>query len=155
MLAYAETLLGIPYRWWNPEVSCCDTSGPFWAGYTEEVPLEIIQKGHTNCAGFLNLLCLKFGLPIPGAKEHHFYAGGTGLWWQFFEESSRMAPYQEERLYPKGTILLRKYRDEGDQGHIAIIYDEKRIIHSWPEKGVVIEEPASDYYEVVILNYFK
>ncbi len=153
MMNYAETFLGIPYRWWNPEVSCCDTSGPFWAGCEGEIPLENIQTGHMNCAGLLNLLCLKAGLPIPGAKEKNFYAGGTGMWWNFFEKENMMVPYEAGKVYPVGSILLRKYRDEGDQGHIAIVHDEQRIIHSWPEGGVILEEPDTEYYERVVLGW--
>jgi hypothetical protein len=155
MMEYAETFLGIPYRWWNPEVSCFDTTGPFWAGCTEEVSLETAKKGEMNCAGFLNLLCLKAGLPIPGAKEKHFYAGGTGMWWNFFEERGMMIPYEAGISYPVGSILLRKYRDEGDQGHIAIVHDERRIIHSWPEGGVILAEPDTTYYEMVVTGWLN
>lgn len=153
MLAYAETLLGIPYRWWNPEVSCCDTTGPFWASVGGEVPLESIKVGHLNCAGLLNVICRKFDIYIPGAAERHFLAGGTGLWWEMFEEMGVLIPYEEGKAYPKGTILLRKYKAIDDQGHIAIVYDEKRIIHCWPEGGVILDEPAPDYYEMVVLGY--
>jgi hypothetical protein len=159
LLDYAASLVGIPYRWWDPAVSCCDTTGPFWAGAggIGEVRLEEIQRGHLNCAGFLNVLCRRAGLKIPGAREAHFWAGGTGLWWQHFEESGRMEPYDPAANYPPGTILLRKYYSEEDQGHIAVIYagggDSSQIIHCWPEKGVVIEAPAADYYEAAVRGF--
>ena len=155
VLTYAETLLGIPYRFWDPDVSCYDLEGPFWAGRKGEVPLKEIQNGHTNCTGFLNLLCLKFNLPIPGSEEKHYYSGGTGLWWAMFEEKGKLVPFEEGKVYPQGTLFLRKYRDVEDQGHVAIVYDDTHIIHSWPEKGIVIEKPVTGYYEAVVLDWFQ
>ena len=154
MLAYAQTLLGIPYRWWNPEVSCCDTTGPFWAGATGEVPLPEIQAGHLNCAGLLNVLCRKLGIAIPGATEGHFYAGGTVSWWDFFTVTGRLEPYVEGVVYPPGSIFLRpfKYARE-DEGHIAIAVEDGLILHSWPEKGVVIEKPEVGYYQAVVREF--
>lgn len=153
MLSYAKSFLGIPYRWWNPMVSCCENTGPFWACEGPEVPLEEVQKGHMCCAGLLNLVCRKFGLEIPGAKDLHIYAGGTGLWWDFFEETDRLQPFDPSVSYPKATLLLRKYKSEEDQGHIAICMGEDLILHSWPEKGVVLEPRDPNYYEAVVLEF--
>ena len=155
MLSYAASFVGIPYRWWNPEVSCCDKEGPFYASLGSEVPMEVIQKGHMNCAGLLNLICRKFGLEIPGAKEEFFYAGGTVCWWDSFKSKGQLQPFDPSLIYPKGTILLRQYRSEEDQGHIAIVYDRTTIIHSWPEKGVLMEELDPTYYEAVVVGFLK
>jgi cell wall-associated NlpC family hydrolase len=155
MLSYAESLVGIPYRWWNPAVSCADETGPFYAVEGDEVPLETIQKGHINCAGLLNVICRKFGIEIPGAKEKYFYAGGTRCWWLYFQAQDRIEPFDAQKEYPKGTLLLRDFKQQGDEGHIAIVYDKRRIIHAWPEKGVVIEECDSTYYEGVVLGFLK
>ncbi len=106
-----------------------------------------------NCAGFLNLICRKFGLEIPGAKEKHFYAGGTRSWWLSFERTGQLKPFNPTQSYSPGTLLLRDFRSEEDQGHIAIVFDGTKIIHSWPEKGVVIEERMSDYYEGVVVGF--
>ncbi len=153
MFTYAKSFLGIPYRWWNPAVSCCDTTGPFWAGCNAEVLLAEVQRGHLNCAGFLNVLCLRAGIPIPDAAEGGFYAGGTVSWWRFFEGAGKLKPYVEGAAYPPGSILLRKYYHEEDQGHIAIVCGEGLIIHSWPEVGVAIEKPAEGYYEAVVRDF--
>ncbi len=66
-----------------------------------------------------------------------------------------MIPYEAGISYPVGSILLRKYRDEGDQGHIAIVHDERRIIHSWPEGGVILAEPDTTYYEMVVTGWLN
>ncbi len=153
MLDYIHSLLGIPYRWWNPEVSCCDVVGPFWASEGGEVPIEQIRLGHLNCAGLLNVLCRKLQIEIPGAKERHWFAGGTGLWWDFFEESGWHESYDETKSYPKGSILLRKFRTIEDQGHIAIVWENGKVLHCWPEKGVIIEDPEKGYYERVVPGF--
>jgi len=154
-LEYAEKLVGIEYRWWNPQKSCCESTGPFYAEQGDEVPVTEIQKGQLCCAGLLNVICRRLGLHIPGAVEKHFYAGGTGMWWDWFEEKSMLQPYKEGGIYPKGSILMRQYKSEEDQGHIAIVYDDERIIHSCSEKGVVIEKPWSDFYEAVIIGFLS
>ena len=155
MIAYAKNFLGIPYRWWDPAVSCSDETGPFYAVEGGEVPLDVVQTGHLNCAGFLNVLCRKAGIAIPGAKERHFYAGGTVLWWEFFDANGMLEPFDPLKEYPEGSILLRQYSSEEDQGHIAVCTGGKTILHSWPEKGVVLEEWDPSYYTKVVVGFFK
>lgn len=155
MLSYAKSFLGIPYRWWNPNVSCCENTGPFWAAEGTEVPLEEVVRGHVNCAGLLNLLCRKFGIEIPGSTSRHFYAGGTVSWWSYFEERQMLEPFDSTKEYPVGTILLRKYRSEEDQGHIAIVCESFKIIHAWPDTGVAIADIQPDYYENVVIGFLK
>jgi hypothetical protein len=154
-MSYAEQFLGIPYRWWNPSVSCCENTGPFWASEGPEVPIGEVQKGQMNCAGLLNLICRKFGLEIPGAKEKFFYAGGTRCWWLYFERKGLLQPFDPLVEYPKGTLLLRDYKSEDDQGHIAFVYDRTRVLHSWPDNGVAIEETAPNYYEAVVVGFVE
>lgn len=155
MLSYAKTLIGIPYRWWNPAVSCSDTDGPFYAVEGGEVPLEVIQRGHLNCAGLVNVLCRKFGKEIPGAKERDFYAGGTGLWWKYFEQQGVLETFDPAADYPVGSLLLRPYATEEDQGHLAIWIGGKTILHSWPEGGVILQEVDPTYYKAVVKGFFK
>jgi hypothetical protein len=153
-IEYAKSFLGIPYRWWDPAMSCCETTGPFWAEPGAEVPLELVRVGLMCCAGLLNLICRRFGLPIPGSLERHVWAGGTGLWWEYFEENGMAQPYEEGKVYPAGTILMRAFRKEReDEGHIAIATGDGQIIHSWPEKGVVIEPPEAGFYEVAVVGF--
>ena len=154
IIEYAKHLCGISYHWWNPLVSCCESIGPFWAEAGPEVPYEYIVRGGLNCAGFLNVICRKFNLPIPGSIEKHIWAGGTYLWWDYFEKNNMIVPYNENTIYKPGTILLRPFKEaREDEGHIAIVYNETQIIHCWPEKGVVIEAPMRDYYEVAVIGF--
>lgn len=151
---YAKTLVGIAYRWWDPEISCCENTGPFWAAGGKAVPVEEIRRGQLNCAGLLNVICRWAGKPIPGSVEKHKWAGGTGLWWEFFESFAGTCPYVEGNVYPPGTILIRQFREpKEDEGHIAIVYDAENIIHCWPEKGVVIEPAATDFYEAAVVGF--
>jgi cell wall-associated NlpC family hydrolase len=145
LLQYGKTFLGIPYRAWNPEQSCLGDHGPFWA-FPGAVPhLQIVQKEQMNCAGFINLLCRKQGKPIPGVAEASYTAGGTGDWYLFLKE--KLICYDPTVVYPAGTLLLRRYRNEEDQGHLAVSLGDGTVLHSWTTQGVAIDTTFPDYYE--------
>lgn len=147
----AKLYLGIPYRWWDPNVSCYGECGPFWAfpGGVPSIPR--IQKEHLNCAGLLNIICRHLGVEIPGVAEHSYYAGGTYEWFVYLDRNKKLRPYVEGTEYPVGTLLLRRYRSEDDQGHLAFVYGQGKHIHSWPEGGVCVTPIEKDYYEFVAL----
>ena len=145
------SLLGIPYRFWDPKVSCAGDTGPFYAFNGPLPPLEQIQKEQMNCAGFLNLLCRSLGVPIPGAEEKFYYAGGTVAWIDHFRRRSCLRPFQPWIVYPEGTLLLREYRSIDDQGHIALYMGPNSIVHSWPEGGTCFATIQPHYYEFVCL----
>jgi hypothetical protein len=100
-----------------------------------------------NCAGFVNLLCRLAGTPIPGAREESYYAGGTGAWFVFLEPV--LQTYNPKTVYPVGSLFLRRYRTEEDQGHLAVSLGDGTHIHSWTENGVAIDPVFQDYYEFV------
>ena len=146
-----KSLLGIPYRFWNPDVSCAGDRGPFYAFNGPLPPLEQIEEQHMNCAGFLNLLCRVLGVPIPGADEKFYYAGGTVAWMDHFKARKCLHPFKPWIVYPEGTLLLRQYRNIDDQGHIAVYMGPNSIVHSWPEGGLIVGPIQTDYYEFVCL----
>lgn len=144
-----EPLLGIPYRFWDPSVSCAGDTGPFWAFNGPLPSRKQIEKGQMNCAGFVNLICRSLGVPIPGADANHWNAGGTGAWYESLKEKGVLQPFQSSVVYPEGTLLLRQYRSEEDQGHLAIYMGPNSIVHSWPEGGSCFATIQPHYYEWV------
>jgi uncharacterized protein YycO len=60
-------------------------------------------------------------------------------------------PFKSWLIYPEGTLLLRKYRSEEDQGHLAIYMAANSIVHSWPETGSCFATIEPHYYEYVCL----
>lgn len=144
-----EPLLGIPYRWWDPSVSCAGDHGPFWAFNGPLPSRKQIEEGKLNCAGFVNLICRTLGVPIPGADSNHWYAGGTGAWYDSLKEQGVLQPFLSSNVYPEGTLFIRQYKSEEDQGHLAISMGPNRIVHSWPEGGTCYATIQKDYYEWV------
>ena len=94
---------------------------------------------------------MKIKLPKEG--------GGTEGWFQHFNRNvngkNNLLSINLDKVYPVGTILLRDYHNEKDQGHLAIVYDgnkklkDTKIIHAYSssvmnrelnEPGVIIED---------------
>ncbi len=151
LLSIIPHLLGVPYKCWDPSVSCVGDHGPFWAFNGPLPSREEIEKGEMNCAGFLNLLCRGLGVQIPGVVKADFYAGGTHAWYVYFQQKGVLKPYSAWHFYPQGTLLLRRFVSEEDQGHLAIYMGPNSIVHSWPESGSCFDTIQSDYYEFVCL----
>lgn len=147
LLDFGKTLMDIPYRAWDPTLSCAGDHGPFWAFQGPPPLFSRVQEQQMNCAGFINLLCRKQGAVIPGAAENSFYAGGTGAWYLHLKE--KLLSYTPSVLYPTGTLLLRTYRNEEDQGHLAVSLGDGTVLHSWTTKGVAIDRVFPDYYEFI------
>lgn len=149
ILFIAEQFLGIPYKPWDPNVTCYGNHGPFWAFHAPCPTLMEIKKGQMNCAGFINLLRRVYDQEIPGVYEESYYAGGTYEWYIYLDSREILIPFDKNMDYPRGTLLLRKYRDEKDDGHLAIITGKGTVIHSIKEKGVVHDSLWPGYYEYV------
>ncbi len=143
MFAYAQSLLGVPYKWWHEGEPCIGDMAPFYAaaGPPPLVPSAL------NCAGFINCLARFAGRPIPGVAAALWYAGGTYAWYD--ELAPKCEPVTSIDELKPGSLLLRRYRDEADQGHLGVVWTDGRIIHCRPDAGVVIEEMPADYFEYV------
>lgn len=143
-------LLGVPYKWWDPSVSCVGDHGPFWAFNGPLPSRETIEKGEMNCAGFLNLVCRGLGVEIPGVVKADFYAGGTHAWYVYLQQKGVLTPYSPWAVYPQGSLLLRRFTlEKEDEGHLAIYMGPNSIVHAWPGKGSCFDTIQPDYYEFV------
>lgn len=151
LLNILPTLLGVPYKWWDPSVSCAGDHGPFWTFNGPLPSRERIESEHMNCAGFVNLVCRSLGIKIPGADKKEYYAGGTYAWHTYLQQKGVLRVFSSWHIYPQGTLLLRRYVSEEDQGHLAIYMGPNSIVHSWPEKGSCFDTIQPDYYEFVCL----
>ena len=151
VISYAKLYLGISYRCWDPTVSCYGDSGPFWAFEGAAPPLARVKKEYLNCAGLLNVICRHMGIKIPGTDDESYYAGGTYEWFVYLDRKKKLRPFVEGHEYPVGSLLLRRYKSEEDQGHLALVFGHGKHIHSWPEVGVCITQIEKNYYEFVAL----
>ena len=113
---YAKCLIGVGYCKWEPYMGF-NSGPPFWIA-NEEPPLQDIQKGGANCLGLINLIRLRFGLP---ASQNLFV---------MLEEREVLRDFNPKMNYPFGTLLIRPYRDNNDQGHYAIAWDDGNVLHA-------------------------
>lgn len=145
-LDYAKTLINIPYRWYVEEKDDMnDGTDKFWCANSPEPSfMDIINNDKSIvCTGLLNLLRRKYNLSIPGLNGNIYgkyqelyrkYPGGTGAWFLYLYQRKRLEKRNHTMKYPKGTLLLAKFRDnEQNQGHVAIVMDEQHLIHARPD----------------------
>lgn len=152
VIRYAKSLVNVPYRW-HREGDKIQENDKFWAKNGSHVTREEIDKEDKCivCTGLINLMRRYVGLSIPGldgslddisGKE---FPGTTGIWFAYLDRKGRLKKLNVKKKYPKGTLLLRDFEDIENQGHVAVIIDEKgdsildqRIIHAYaklPYKG--------------------
>jgi len=131
-LEYAKTLIGTKYTLWVGGKTT-DKSYPF---YVNRIPRRCnIKKYGINCAGLINILRLNTGRKIQGGGP---YRGGVLQWYQFLRRRGVLQRFDFHKDYPIGTLFIRKYRNEFNQGHLAILIDKsssgKKIIHAFGNK---------------------
>jgi hypothetical protein len=146
-LAKADEYIGIPYSGWNPNVSCFGDHGPFWSFNGPAPSFDRVKRELLNCVGLINVIRRDLGLEIPGAADQTYYAGGTYEWYMYLDRKKKLHSFDPKKTYPKGTLLLRCYRDEEDDGHLAIIRDKQKVVHSIRAGGVKHDIVWPNYYE--------
>ena len=158
VLSYLRTLIGVPYKAWDGAKWRADNTAPFWMPDYMTAPQSasivpdmtvVYASGGVNCAGLINLGLQRVGIEPPGIQTE--YPGGTGAWGAYVT----WMPYNPDRVYPRGSILLREYRNEKDQGHLAMITTDdnsigmnNHLIHASGVLGCVLESPIHMVHKV-------
>jgi len=128
-IPYAFSLLGVHYNCWDNRPIPRDDSTPFYAVNAPAPSRAVCEAQGISSTGFINLICRRFGIPVPGVDDPtELYPGGTGAWHKFLDP--HLEPYNSNTVYPDGTLLFRPYTDFEDQGHIALVVDGKTL-HSY------------------------
>jgi hypothetical protein len=128
-IPYALSLLGVPYGYWSGMAIPRDDSTPFYASHNTIPTRKLFEVQGICCTGFINLLRRVMDLPVPGVDDPtEIFPGGTGAWYKFLEPY--LEPYDKSKVYPDGTLLFRPYKDFTDQGHIALVHNNKTL-HSY------------------------
>jgi hypothetical protein len=181
-LKYAKQIakLDIDYKWHNEEddkkevaLSCDDK---FWsANGKPPSAAEIKASGKSIvCSGLTNLMRRKVGFSIPGLNGNipgqenwdlwKKNPGGTGAWYHYLNQHGRLIKFNSKQKYPLGTLLLQKWKSLNQQGHVAVVIDDKgsnileqNIVHAIPfsdfatsgtskdRVGATVIGPYSDY----------
>jgi len=136
VLEYAESLIGVPYRWWNTG-DTIDADDKFWANNGGFVNRDSIDENDSCivCTGLINLMRRYLGLSIPGldgtlGKTGLKFPGTTYTWFRYLSKKGWLEPYSNYESYPRGTLLIRNYKNVHDQGHVAVFINETQIIHA-------------------------
>lgn len=151
---FIQEIVGTPYVWWR-DGDIISSSPPFWAENSIIPFIEVIKKSGSNCAGFINLICRFAKVNIPGISMKLKYAGGTYIWYLYLKEHGLLSRFNLDCTYPPGTLLLRDYSNEMDQGHIAIVLENGKLAHCYPEKGITIDESYLISHNWSALAYYS
>lgn len=140
MISFINQLLGTPYILWRADQKDCGIQA--YVSHEPIPTIDYIKQTGINCVGLINLIRRYFKQDIPGIKENKQYAGGTYEWFKYFKKNKRLKKFNYKKSYPIGTLLLRNYSNEQDQGHMAIIYND------YNGKDVLFCELVHAYYDI-------
>jgi hypothetical protein len=159
-----EKLVGLPYSWWLDGMDLRKDGAPSYAVNGPITIAYIKAQGSINCVGVINVMRRRLGLTIPTTGDPDFiYQGGTWIWFKTLKEKGLLQKFDLSKTYPKGSLLIRNYKNVIDQGHVAVVYRrnlknvlKSKIMHSYPENatltdklvpaGLVIEDLEKSYY---------
>jgi hypothetical protein len=170
-LDYAETLVGLPYRWFDPEVDVFSGNDKFWCENSRApTSNEILQQNKSIvCTGLINLMRRRCQLTIPGTGEpirgkysdvYRSCPGGTGAWFAYLQQKKRLLKLDMNAQYPIGSLLIARFKGyDKDQGHAAVVWtqadpdrtiQDQLIIHSVPKIKYRDRDQHVDHGEVLI-----
>jgi hypothetical protein len=133
-LEWMRPLIGdMPYGWW--------THGPVPSGppaYAQNAKVPGKSQLHGKrifCAGVPNLLLRHAGKVVPfrpslPPDSRRLYDGGTWAYSEYFHAWKEGFTLNKD--YPHGTLVGRPFRvNSADQGHVAIVLGNKRVLQSY------------------------
>ena len=139
----AESLLYTKYLFWFKDRTMEDIF------YFDKIyPVAFVKKRGINCSGFLTFLVNSVGIKLAPSKSKA--RGGLSYWFNLFKRKKLLNIYEPKIKYPPGTILISPYKNEEDQGHLAIVYTlPNSVIHCiWI--GVNITEIVHRHYQYYV-----
>ena len=114
IISFAESFIGIKYVKWE--------KGKDYNFHCDKLPtLESVRTDGVCCSSFINILMLYSGKEIP--EHRNIMRGGTLYWTVFFKDNNALEKFDYTKKYPLGTIFLRNFYNEADQGHMAMLTD--------------------------------
>jgi hypothetical protein len=156
-LNYAETLVGLPFRWYDPAIDEFSGNDKFWCENAKAPNHDDIlsQNKSIVCTGIINLIrrfCLLtipgMGGPIRGKYSEVYKSspGGTGAWFAYLNQNKRLQKLDMKMQYPKGTLLIARFKGlEKDQGHVAVVWNEVDVSKTIADQLIIHSTPSIDY----------
>ena len=134
-LDYAVSLRGCLYKYWRVGDPMLGDFAPFYSSNGKPPSENQIREGGLNCAGLVNLVRRNAGLDVPGVEQKYQYAGGTYAWFRHLRKTGYLIPLRkrDNGIYaaPPGSLLLRPYKNEQDQGHMALVCGLGGLTHAY------------------------
>jgi len=142
---YLREIIGTRYGLWTGGI--VPAGAPAWGRNGEPPDPAEVRRTSCFCAGVVNLARRAVGLPIPTLGNDNFdggvvaYFGATGpappsfSRQGYFERHGRQRPFDLEKAQRPWTLVGRKYRSVGDQGHVAIVLPNGRLLQSYNGPG--------------------
>lgn len=155
-LAYGKSIVGAPFAPWTG--GPLQAGAPMWTASGAAPAPATVKAQSANAAGLVNLMLRAVGKPLPSAPVAG--TGGTGAYGVFYEKVAK--PFDVNVPYPEGTLIGRKYRDVDDQGHLAVILEDGKVLQSFATTSgattpgvnttfTVIQSHAGGYYEYAVM----
>jgi hypothetical protein len=139
-IAYAHTLIGLPYRWYMGAGELITGNDKFYAADEPAPAASELRAGDKSivCTGVANLMRRHVGLPVPPAAAAAGipYPGTTDAWFHYLERAGKLQAFDigaaRDGKYPAGSLLLRNFSDvETDQGHVAVLVNSRQLLHAY------------------------
>jgi putative chitinase len=142
---YLRQIIGTRYKLWTGGI--VPAGPPAWGRNGEPPDPGEVRRTSCFCAGVPNLARRAVGLEIPTLGNENFdggvvaYFGATGPApasfprQGYFERHGRQRPFDLEKAQRPWTLVGRKYRSVGDQGHVGIVLPDGRLLQSFNGPG--------------------
>lgn len=140
-VAFGESLVGTPYKWSDEFTK----KAPFWGEDGPPPDAAMVRKQGTNCVGLTNLMLRSIGKKVPG---------GTIQYGEVYKKVAQK--FEVDHNYPEGTLLLRRYRNKKDQGHVGVVLKNGHVLEAGPggivnDKNTVKQSNGDGYYDYAVL----
>lgn len=130
---FIKNLMGIKYTFWTKGST---KIAPTY-GENKPIPnLQFLKDEGINCAGLINLIKRFIMSKIPIDDK---YPGGTHIWYKFLKKKKYLKIFNKNLKYPKYTLFLKKYKNVNNQGHLSLVWEDKKsnpyLLQSLPILG--------------------
>ena len=155
-IAYGESLVGTKFAPWTG--GPLQEGAPMWTANAIVPAPALVKSESANAAGLVNLMLRAIGKTLP--SDPVAGTGGTGAYARYYANVAK--PFDVNLPWPEGTLIGRDYRDVGDQGHLAVVLRNGKVLQSFASAAgattpgvntayTVIQSHAGHYYEYAVL----
>jgi len=144
-LAYLDGIVDARYSWWTG--GHVPDGAPAWARNGPPPQPADVRGTSCFCAGVANLARRVVGLEVPTLGNSNYDGGVVAYFGSteaapadfprrgYFEVHGKLRRFDLEEARRPWTLIGRKYRNVRDQGHVAIVLPNGRVLQSYDAGG--------------------